>query len=102
MELFQIVLPLYDNAGSRLARDLFTTTLAELTDRFGGATAFTRSPAEGFWENPEGRMQRDDVIVVEVMADTGDDAWWAVYRARLEARFEQETILIRALPCRVI
>lgn len=102
MELFQIVLPLYDNGGNRLGRDLFTTTLAELTEQFGGATAFTRSPAEGFWENPDGRMQRDDVIVVEVMAESGGDEWWAAYRARLESRFEQETILIRALPCRVI
>lgn len=102
MELFQIVLPLYDNGGNRLGRDLFTATLAELTERFGGATAFTRSPAEGFWENPDGRMQRDDVIVVEVLTDVPDDEWWAAYRTELERRFQQETILIRALPCRVI
>ena len=103
MELVQIVLPLYDNAGSRLERALFTTTVAELTDRFGGATAFTRSPAEGFWETPAGAVQRDDVIVVEVMTgDVRDDEWWDAYRARLEARFQQQTILIRALPCRTI
>lgn len=102
MELFQIVLPLYDNAGAKLPREDFTTTLAELTDAFGGATAFTRSPAEGFWETPDGGLQRDDVIVVEVMAGERDDAWWAAYRARLEQRFKQDTILIRALPCRPI
>ena len=103
MELFQIVLPLFDNTGSRLGRDRFTTTLAELTERFGGATAFTRSPAEGFWESPDGDVQRDDVIVVEVMSnDARDDEWWRAYRARLESRFQQETILIRALPCRAI
>ena len=100
MELFQIVLPLYDNGGNRLGRDLFTTTLAELTEQFGGATAFTRSPAEGFWEDPGGRVQRDDVIVVEVMADGIDEPWWSGYKARLASRFRQDTILIRALPCR--
>lgn len=102
MELFQIVLPLYDNAGAKLPRADFNTTLAELTDTFGGATAFTRSPAEGFWEKPEGGLQRDDVIVVEVMADGRNDAWWESYQARLQKRFKQDTILIRALPCRSI
>jgi hypothetical protein len=46
----------------------FTGTVSELTDKSGGATAFTRSPPEGFREDPGGRVQRDDVIVVEVMA----------------------------------
>ena len=102
MELVQIVLPLYDNSGTRLPRARFTDTLAELTDKFGGATAFTRSPAEGFWEDPGGRVQRDDVIVVEVMAEGEDDAWWEPYKQRLATRFEQQTILIRALPCRAL
>jgi hypothetical protein len=102
MELFQIVLPLYDNAGAKLSRALFTETLADLTNKFGGATAFTRSPAEGFWEKPDGGLQRDDVIVVEVLVAERDDAWWPAYKAQLEKRFQQDTILIRALPCRGI
>ena len=102
MKLFQIFLPLYDNEGRALARDLFTQTLKELTDAFGGATGFTRAPAEGFWETPEGRVKKDDVVVVEVMVDGVDDAWWIEYRSTLEARFKQETVLIRAMPCRVI
>ena len=102
MELFQIVLPLYDNAGAQLPRALYSQTLSELTDAFGGATAFTRSPAEGFWEDPSGRVQRDDVIVVEVLVERGNATWWAEYKTRLAGRFEQETILIRALPCRTL
>jgi hypothetical protein len=70
-------LPLYDNAGAKLSRELLTQTLSELTDAFGGATAFTRSPAEGFWADPAGRIQRDDVIVVEVMVPNADDGWWS-------------------------
>ena len=102
MELFQIVLPLFDNTGARLPRALFRTTVAELTDRFGGATAFTRSPAEGFWEEPGGEVKRDEVIVVEVLVNQVEDAWWADYKRTLEARFAQDTVLVRAIPCRTL
>ena len=102
MELFQIVLPLFDNTGAKLPHALVQTTLAELTDRFGGATAFTRAPAEGFWEEPGGHVQRDDVIVVEVLVNEAEDGWWTDYKRSLEVRFAQETILIRAVPCRTL
>ena len=102
MELFQIVLPLFDNAGAKLQHSLFTQTVAELTDRFGGTTAFTRNPAEGFWEDPGGRVTHDDVIIVEVLVRDGEDAWWGDYKRTLEARFKQKTVLIRAVPCRQI
>src|SRR5688572_15655387 len=101
MELVQIVLPVYDTSGARHPRDRFDRTLAELTDRFGGVTAFTRAPAEGLWEDGSGRVVQDDVIVVEVMEEEGVGGWWADYRRELESRFAQETILIRALPCRL-
>jgi len=102
MTLFQVFLPLYDNAGRPLARERFDETTRELTDTFGGATAFTRSPAEGFWEHPDGGVKKDDMIVVEVMVESIDEEWWSDYRSTLEARFKQETILIRALPCRTL
>lgn len=102
MELFQLVLPLFDNDGAKLPKSLFTETLTELTDRFGGATAFTRNPADGFWEASSGRVTHDEVVVVEVMVAEAQDDWWTDYRRRLEARFRQETVLIRALPCRTI
>src|SRR5687767_10815812 len=102
MELFQIVLPLYDNSGTKLPRSLLTETVTELTDRFGGATAFTRSPADGFWEGPGGRRTHDEVVIVEVLATDPQHDWWTNYKRTLESRFQQETILIRALSCRVI
>ena len=102
MELVQIVLPVYDSAGGRHPREKFNRTLAELTERFGGVTAFTRAPAEGLWEDDSGRVVQDDVIVVEVMAEESSDDWWDDYRRRRESRFAQETILIRAIPCRVL
>ncbi len=49
MHLVQILLPLYDNAGAPLPRALYDRVREELSRRFGGLTAFTRSPAEGLW-----------------------------------------------------
>lgn len=42
-------------------------------------------------------MAHDDVVLVELVADTLDRAWWAAYRCTLEARFAQEQVLVRAL-----
>ena len=46
--------------------------------------------------------KNDEVIVIEVLVDKAEDDWWADYKKKLEARFRQETILIRAIPCRRI
>ena len=67
----------------------------ELTGRFGGLTVFLRAPAEGVWE-AQGDTKRDDIVVIEVMADQLDGDWWHSYRGSLERAFRQETIVIRA------
>jgi len=69
----------------------------ERTARFGGVTAYTRAPAEGTWESPEGAVHRDDVVVVETMAEQLDREWWADYSRELAARFRQQTVIVRAL-----
>ncbi len=101
MHLVQILLPLADNEGRRFPGELFSAVRRELTERFGGLTAFTRAPAEGFWEDGEGTA-RDDVVVLEVMADDLDTAWWASYRGDLEARFRQDAIVVRAHEIRLL
>lgn len=95
--LIQIILPLYRSDGERFDAAAFTAVRRELTDRFGGTTAYTRAPAEGTWEDPDGRVQHDDVIVVEVMAERLDRGWWRDYAAELAARFEQDALVVRAL-----
>jgi hypothetical protein len=67
-----------------------------LTERFGGVTAHLRAPAAGAWKDDDGSVARDDVAIVEVMADALDRGWWADYRRELERRFCQEEIVIRA------
>jgi streptogramin lyase len=42
-------------------------------------------------------VERDDIVVYEVMVDDLDRAWWSTYRAGLEQRFGQEEIAVRAL-----
>ena len=97
MHLIQLFLPLYDNDGQAFAKPLFDTVRGELTERFGGVTAFVRSPAVGAWEDDSGDVQRDDVVLFEVMADHVDHGWWAAYRAQLEQRFQQDEVLVRAV-----
>lgn len=96
MRLVQIFLPVYDNAGRPFPKDLVDQVRQELTDVFGGVTLYLRSPAVGAWEKESGDVCRDDIILVEVMVDETDAAWWADYRQQLEQRFSQDTILVRA------
>jgi hypothetical protein len=58
MHLVQILLPLNDNDGRALAKDLFETVARELTERFGGVTAYTRAPADGRHQLRRGRRCR--------------------------------------------
>ena len=94
--LVTLLLPLYDNDGAAFGRELFAEVRRELTDAFGGVTAYFQSPAEGLWEDDDGRVRRDRVVTVEVMTPTLDREWWRSYRKQLERRFHQDTIIIRA------
>ncbi len=96
MNLVQILLPVTDNAGRPFPSSLFDATRRELTERFGGLTAYTRAPATGLWKDDEGRVARDDVTVYEVMVERLDRAWWDAYREALRARYEQDAIVVRA------
>ena len=97
MHLIQILLPLRDNAGQPFPRAHYAEVRAELTERFGGLTAYSRAPAEGVWdEGGDGPPVRDDIVVHEVMAESLDRDWWREFRARLERRFAQDVIVVRA------
>jgi hypothetical protein len=95
MHLVQLLLPLYDNEKRPFAQADLDRVRAELTERFGGVTAFRRAPAEGVWKDGA-EVSRDEIIIFEVMVAGLDRAWWAEYRADLEKRFRQEELIIRA------
>jgi hypothetical protein len=95
--LVQLILPVYNNEGRPFDRAATSHVRRELTERFGGVTAYTRAPAEGTWADPEGHTHRDDVIIVEVMTETLDRQWWSDYSHELAIRFEQREVVVRAM-----
>jgi hypothetical protein len=96
MHLVQLIVPVYDNDGQPFVAAEFTRVRRELTERFGGATAYTRAPAQGTWEDEQGRIRHDDVIVMEVMVDVLDRPWWHEYGRELARRFRQNEMAVRA------
>ena len=90
MHLVQLLLPLGEKQKD------YQRVVHELTERFGGVTAYSRAPAAGLWKDESQRTERDDIVVVEVMVEGLDRQWWADYRKRLEARLHQQAIIVRA------
>ncbi|MEQ1669382.1 MAG: hypothetical protein ABL893_00850 [Hyphomicrobium sp.] len=95
MHLIQILLPVRDNDGRPFGPHPFEEIAFTLSKKFGGFTGYTRAPAEGRWET-SGKTQHDDVLVVEVMVDTLDRAWWTAFRKGLETTFRQTKVIVRA------
>lgn len=95
--LIQILLPIHLPGGGAVPAEMFARVRAELTERFGGVTAYSRSPATGLWKRTDDDVQRDEVIMIEVVVETFDRDWWAEYRAQLEVRFGQEEVHARAI-----
>jgi hypothetical protein len=102
MHLVQFFLPLRDNARQAFARSAFSRVRRELTERFGGVTTYLRSPAEGLWEDGDGEVCRDDVVLFEIMDPALDEAWWRGYRRGLEQAFGQEAVLLRVTAVRTL
>jgi hypothetical protein len=98
MQLVQLFLPVRAEGGAPFAKSLFDAVRGELAGRFGGVTAYLRSPAVGLWEDEDGGCVRDEVILIEVMVESLDRDWWQGYRRELERRFAQDEILLRASP----
>jgi hypothetical protein len=96
MHLIEIFLPV------TAAAVHFAEVREELTQRFGGITAFTQSPAEGFWKDADEDLSHDKIIVVEVMTPSLDRDWWHIYRRSLEKRFAQDAIVLRVGQCELL
>jgi hypothetical protein len=97
MVLIQLLLPTNGAAPADGLAPL-AETRRELADRFKGLTAYVRSPAKGSWTAPDGRTEEDDVVMVEIVTEKFDRAWWRAYAATLAARFNQERMHVRAVP----
>ena len=96
MFLVQLFLPLYDNHCQPYSSEEFETVQALLIDKFGGVTAYVRSPAKGLWKENDTKTVRDDIIIYEVMTEQLDEHWWRAYREDLCRKFKQEEMIVRA------
>lgn len=98
MHLVQILLPLRDPRDRPFPPAAFARVREELVERFGGVTAYLQAPAQGVWKDEEeGKVERDEIVVVEVMVESLDREWWREYREELRGRFEQDEIAARAI-----
>ncbi|MCP3398940.1 MULTISPECIES: hypothetical protein [unclassified Bradyrhizobium] len=93
--LVQILLPKETGRGERVLQEWFEHLLKELTDEFGGATSFVRTPGQGLWQRGGG-TERDSIAIVEVMADHLLTDYWRALGERLETELGQEEIVVRA------
>jgi hypothetical protein len=75
-------------------RALYGSLRKSLTERFGGVTAFTRAPAEGLWDSGAG-IEKDDIVVLEVMTEELDRDWWRDFRRKLEQNLREKELVIR-------
>jgi hypothetical protein len=100
--LVQILLPTQDNRGRRFAGEVFEDIKRKLVESFGGVTAYTHSPAEGVWAPTPRTEAKDQIVIVEVMTDAIDGAWWTAFKHDLERRLEQDEIVIRSQQVRLL
>ncbi len=104
MVLIQLLLPTTFPSGtaSQDATAALAETRRELAETFDGVTAYLRSPAKGIWTAPDGHTEQDDVVMVEVVTDHFDRAWWRTYSAKLAKRFAQDAMHVRAMPIELL
>jgi hypothetical protein len=95
-KLIQILLPLYDEKGKSFSVESYARIKEELTEQFGGLTAYTRAPATGLWKENEDKVSRDEIVVYEVVANDIDKSWWKIYKKKLEHDFRQDELMIRS------
>lgn len=102
MHLIQILLPLYDNAGDPFPQREYLRVRDQLTDHFGGITAYVHSPAVGLWKETSSSTVHDDIVIYEVMSEQLDRPWWIDYRKDLAKVFRQELLIVRVMEVQLL
>ena len=101
MKLVQILLPTRDNRGRKFKSAIFGRIRTELVRRFGGLTAYSRSPARGVWKSGQA-TKLDDIVVLEIMTAKFRPSWWRQYRRKLEQALRQDEIVVRVQAINII
>lgn len=100
--LFEIFLPIKNDKGKPFPQRHFDSLREILVEKFGGVTLYQRSPVTGVWDNPEAAQEKDELIIYEVMADSGDEAFWTQLKVDLENKFKQVKIIIRSSSINIV
>jgi len=95
--IVQIFLPLQHADEEAQPPERFTATREELVEYCGGVTIYARAPAEGLWVDGDAIVM-DRVVVFEAMDSRFSHDWLAAYKRRLAERFEQDQVMLRAVP----
>ena len=95
MHLIQIFIPLLDNKERAFSKAHYAHIRETLTKKFGGLTAYNRTPAEGLWKDEHNTAHPDEMVIFEVMANELDGPWWQAYKQQLKYTFSQDEIIIR-------
>jgi hypothetical protein len=102
MQLIELFLPVYNNENQKFPKELFKQTYDELINEFGGLTAYTRASVQGFWQNEDDKVIVDELIIYEIIDDHFSSNYWYNYRVRLEKRFQQERLIVRTYPIKLL
>jgi hypothetical protein len=99
---YEALLPLLFNDGKPVPEDLIADTLLELEQRFGAVSSETQT-IRGRWQH-EGVGYRDDLlrIFVDVPDEPEARQFFAEYKERLKARFQQLDIWMTTYPVEVL
>jgi hypothetical protein len=91
MELVQILLPLRDGQSRDFPSELYDKIASEMTERFGGVTAYTRTPAEGRWKPDGHKPEAEDVVASKSWSRRWTENGGLNIEEGLRARFGRRT-----------
>jgi inorganic pyrophosphatase len=95
--LIELFLPQFDSNSKPFPERYYTAVKKKLTEKFGGVTVHSQSPAQGLWKNDEEHTVSDTLIIFEVMVSEIDTAFWKRYKASLRKTFLQDEIIVRRM-----
>jgi inorganic pyrophosphatase len=101
-KLVQLFLPIEDKKGKPFAAKYYDKIKETLIKKFDGVSIYSNAPVNGRWADEQSNIEKDKLIVYEVMTDMIDLTYWESYKLVLEKQFKQDTIVIRCLDISLI
>ncbi|MDQ0637814.1 inorganic pyrophosphatase [Pedobacter sp. W3I1] len=92
-KLIQLFLPLINSPS---ADKKLKALEQKLIKNFGGLSIYAQNPVSGKWRE-KGQLEKDKMMVFEVMVPIFDQKFWQKLKTSLEKQFNQKEILIRSL-----